>query len=763
MSTNWKIERIKAINDEVHELHPLLRDLFRNIPTVQHVDYTQGNREMGADFVITKVDPSIFVEDYIGVIVKTDQIKQDHEDVRRQVRECALPRPVEGGKKNIHLTEIWVVTSKNITRGAQDVIHSEYKNTKIRWFDSEKLVKLIDSYLPQFWEHVNARVSGYVAEQRHRIEGHASLHSLVSARLAHIQIEQQIQRIPEEVRHKFRGKLPKPTTLVDQIIRRNLIYIEGQMGAGKSQLLRSAALALCSDESIQKYGMVPKFLTYRELIEGETDLSTIAHSVRESLNDSEKTVVLFVDGVDETLQSLPTKIDFICECAKNVQNDSKIKLVISSREVKETDLSDKLSKHFDKYTVCPLSHSGIMSFIEQLCKQYSMNNRFKADLERSPLMKALPRTPLSAILLGKLIAEEVKELPSTLPELYSKYTELALGRWDLAKGNGSEKEYETISRITSQIAHYMFENDLEVIAMTELKGMFSAYLKQRRTGQDEAVLLSKFLSKQEVLSFDSTNDVVHFRHRTFLEFFSAVWTYHEMGKTAAIGDPFSMEHSAKEYFYLGLIKDAADRIELLRTLVPSEDIDRMMKVAAMGNFLMAAYQTPYVVITKAVYDTILDLARLYDEIVSGQKRSWLNRLPELQLLALFTHMIKSSYSYGFFVDAIKESKLIAETDDGISDEIRVVILFLFDTVLADLHDPTAFSQLVEKYDALSPWAIRLGISLASADAKFVSDATKHIEKRIQKSARHNAKLIEYLEELQFTPMENRKAIVKQLN
>lgn len=760
MINDWKIERIKSINDEVHELHPLLRDLFRNIPNVQHVDYTQGNRELGADFVITKLEPTIFSEDYIGVVVKADQIKQDHEDVRRQVRECALPRPIEGGKKTIYLTEIWVITSKNITRGAQDVINGEYKNTKIRWFDAEKLVKLIDNYLPTFWEHENARVSTYITEQRQWIESHASLHSLLSTRLTHIHIDQQIQQISEENRHKFRRKLPKTTQLIAEISKKNLIYIEGQMGAGKSQLLRSTALSLCSDENIKKYGLIPKFLTYRELVDDGQSLLAIAKSIREALNDSEKTIVFFVDGADETLQPLPSKIDFICDCAKDVQADQKIKLVISSREVKEADLSEKLSKYFDKYSVCPLNHSGIMRFIEQLCKQYSMNNRFKSDLERSPLMRALPRTPLSAILLGKLISERVKELPSTLPELYAKYTELALGRWDLAKGNGSEKEYETISRITSHVAHYMFENDLEVIAMTELREMFSSYLSQRRTGQNELLLLENFLSKQEILSFDPTNDVMHFRHRTFLEFFSAVWTYQEKGKTAELDDPFSMERGAKEYFYLGLIKDAAERIELLRLRVPQEDLDRIMKAGSMGNFLMAAYQTPYTTITKAIYDTFLDLSRLYDEVSNQKRSSWLHRLPELQILAFFTQVVKSSYSYDFFVDAIKESKLIAEIDSGISDDIRVVLLFLFDAVLADMGDPSAFSQLVEKYDAMSSWTIRLGISAASEEAKFVNDATKKVEKRIQKSARNNMNLITHLQDLQTKPIEKIKLIIK---
>lgn len=47
-------KRIKAITDEVKELHPLLDELFRKLDTVSHVEYKQGPRESGADFVIVK-------------------------------------------------------------------------------------------------------------------------------------------------------------------------------------------------------------------------------------------------------------------------------------------------------------------------------------------------------------------------------------------------------------------------------------------------------------------------------------------------------------------------------------------------------------------------------------------------------------------------------------------------------------------------------------------------------------------------------------
>jgi len=755
MSPNWKIERIKALNDEVGEFQPVLQSLFRKIPNVTHVERHQGNREMGADFVLTRRDPAIFLDDYIGVIVKTTPIKQDQEDVRRQIRECGYGRPYEGGKKTINISEIWVVTSKNITKSAQEVIANEYQTSKIRFFDADKIAQLIDAHNPEYWDFENAKFSVYINAQRTLIDNHAKLHSLLPVQLSHVAIEQQVQKLAEKKKHKFKNSKTKPSRLIDEIKKKNFLFIQGQMGAGKSELLRSTALQMCKEDCVKDLGTIPHFLTVRELFEGEFSLIEKTHEIHAALGDSETTVVYFLDGLDEAPQDIKDKIEKVCALAKSSAENSKIKLVVSSREIQDTLLDQKISEIYDQYQVCPLTYGGVIQFIAKICEGLTISPKFKDDLQRSPLVRALPRTPLSAILLGKLISEKVKELPSTLPELYAKYTELVLGRWDMNKGNGSEKEYETIYRITSQLAAYMFENKLDVIGLPELRAMFSDYLRQRKTGQDEDKLFRTFLEKQEIISIDQENALVQFRHRTFQEFFSAVLLFQQKGKEAPIEDPFNVEGDAREYFYLGLIRDAPERIEKLRRLVATEDIERVVKITTMGRLLMAAYQTPYDEIIKAVNECFLDAARLYSSIIQEKKERWLRKLPELQLLALFNALVRSSYSYEYFAEALKESKLLTEVDDSIPSDVKVVNLFLLDSVLAELGDSTAFERLVEKYETNLPWAVKLGINIAAKEASVMNDATKAMGKRIIKSIKQNSNLPAYFEDLESKPIDDR--------
>ncbi|MFK3605237.1 NACHT domain-containing NTPase [Pseudomonas sp. AP19] len=756
MTPNWKLDKVKGLTDEVKDLHPVLRELFRCMPSITEVNYTQGNREVGADFVLTKYDDALMEQDYVGVIVKSTSIKQNHEDVRRQIRECEQSRPIENGKKDVFLNEIWIVTSQDITRSAQDSIHHEHRNTKIKFFDSEKIVKLLDRFYPGYWDFTNFNVNQYVAKQLNQIELYSGSHSLTPQKFGHIEILQQIVRVPPDSNKKFQRKAQKPVTLLDEIKRNRFIYIQGSMGAGKSELIRATAKKLCEQQTLDNFTIIPYFTTFRELKSAETDICSIISTIERELDDNTKTIILFIDGLDETDEDLEEKIDFICSSATSISAMSHVKMVVTSRLIQQEKQQQKIEKHFDRFNICDLSYNVIISFIESMCENFKINNKFKDDLQNSSLMKALPRTPLSAILLGRLLAENVKELPSTLPELYSKYTELVLGRWDIQKGNGSEKEYETIQRIISFVAGYMTDNDFEFLGLRELETIFVDYLKIRRTGQDAHALMRSFINKTEIIGFDPEKNAIFFKHKTFKEFFYATLQFQQKGIEAPIKKPFDLYWQGIEYFYLGIIKDAPLRIDQISRLVPENELESLVKLSSFSDFLLAAYQTPYKEIEAALSRTFVDAAILYNKIVSKKEETWLNQLPELQLLCMLTTAVKKSYSYDFFLPALHEAKILAEIDTSLLDDERNVLLFFIDSVLANLGDDQAFISLVEKHGNSLNWTIRLGIDFSAQDAEFINSATKQMHKKLTKSLKGNMNLKSYFLELQDKPIKDRK-------
>ncbi|MGF6489152.1 NACHT domain-containing protein [Pseudomonas frederiksbergensis] len=761
MIPNWKLDRVKNLSDEVKDLHPVLRELFRNMPSITEVNYTQGNREMGADFVLTKYDEMLMEQDYVGIIVKSTSIKQNHEDVRRQIRECELARPIEGGKKEIFLNEIWIITSQDITRSAQDSIHHEHKNTKIKFFDSEKIVTLLDKFYPRYWDFTNFNLNKYVAKQLTLIETYNGAHSLTPQKFGHIEIAQQIVRIPPDSNRKFQRKDQKPVALIDEIKRNRFLYIQGSMGAGKSELVRATARKLCEQQTFDNFTTIPYFTTFREVKESGDDLCSIISKIESELDDKSKTIILFIDGLDETAEEMEEKINFICNAASSISAMTHVKMVVTSRIIQQEKQQEKIEKHFDRFNICELSHNVIINFIESLCKNLKVTSKFRDDLQNSSLMKALPRTPLSAILLGRLLAENIKELPSTLPELYAKYIELVLGRWDIQKGNGSEKEYETIQRIISFVAGYMTDNDFEFLGLRELEGIFTDYLKIRRTGQNSETLLKSFINKTDIIGFDIDKNAIFFKHKTFKEFFYATLQYQQKGLEAPIKKPFDLYWHGIEYFYLGIIKDAPNRIDQISRLTPENELESLVKISAFSDFLLAAYQTPYKEIETAISRTFVDAAILYNEIVFEKKENWLRQFSELQLLCILTIAIKKSYSYDFFLPALHEAKILAELDSKLSDNQRNVLLFFIDSVLANLGDDQAFISLVETHESSLNWTLRLGIDFSSQDADFINSATKQMHKKINKSTKNNINIKKYIMELQDKPIKDRKDLLQQ--
>ncbi len=78
-----KRSELEAMKDEVAEHHPLLQKLLTKLPDVTRVECTHGISEMGADFVILKVDKALGTTEHIGAIAITGRIVQDFSDIER--------------------------------------------------------------------------------------------------------------------------------------------------------------------------------------------------------------------------------------------------------------------------------------------------------------------------------------------------------------------------------------------------------------------------------------------------------------------------------------------------------------------------------------------------------------------------------------------------------------------------------------------------------------------------------------------------------
>ena len=480
-------------------MHPLLDILLPKLPRVEHVEYTHGEREKGADFVIDRTDDTFTEAEYIGIIAKAKKISQDYTDVERQIKECELPRTVFGGKKQIYLTEIWVISTSTISPNAQDKIQHEYNTRKIKFIPGVRLAELIDKYMQSYWAEIPLQVGEYLSRTWQSNSELDKQLSLLQVKDKNLYVEQDVFPVVEK-KYKRKYKETKPVTVRHVVENHKIILMEGEMGSGKSKLLRNAISYYSNPLTYLKEKILPIAISYKEFSQKyQGDAEKLIDATIDSKTRSELPVenqfLILIDGVDEKdleLKALTSELSSTLEGMSKLPN---VKAIVTSRYLGEYEESQKLLPYANRFELRPLSTRRLIEFIKLICESFSLKSRIVEDLKKSALFKELPHSPIAAILLARLMQENTEDLPSNMTELYLKYTELLLGRWDIDKGLQSQKEYEALDKILTQISTYIIENGLSKISQDEAEEIALKYLDKRNLGIDNKDLFQKDASQ----------------------------------------------------------------------------------------------------------------------------------------------------------------------------------------------------------------------------------------------------------------------------
>ncbi len=736
-----KIEKIKGITEEVREFHPLLRVLFSRLPYISNVEYTHGQQEMGADFVLTKNDPTLDAIEYIGCIVKIGQIKQDHSEINRQIEECELDRTVDGGVRKIFLSEIWVVSNGNITNAAQQKIHHTYKNKNIKFLSTDKLTNLIERYYPEYWDDTSISVGEYLREVRVTANNLGSNTSLLDPSQSDIYIPQSLVKTTTKRTLQYNSRHTLKKECIEEIIEfERYILIESSMGTGKSTLLSRLARLYTETEQYSLKKILPILITARDLIDVyKSDIRTLIQNIKQrSAVSGQNGFLLLIDALDELKITSDERLEFLKNLYKFSSEYSDLKIIVTMRNIDDPEFETEIDKFYSRYMLCTLTVKQVIDIVDKFCKNTNVKIRLSRDLDKSHLFRVLPKTPISAILLAKLLNENVQEIPSTMTELYSKYMELVLGRWDMDKGLQSQREYDIINNVTINISQFILNNSLIEISLGDAKQIFDEYTDSRNLQIDKASVFKKLTKKTEIYRFNSIKNTIGFRHRTFAEYFFAMGLMRD--QSALINEEiYDLYWATSYFFYIGMLRDCPQLLEAIDKIEFTSDMYRLSKVFNNGNLLLAAYLTPYDFIKNSVRKSFYDVANLYIETVTKESKSPLRQLSRIQLLCIFTHYLCDTYGYDFFTDALEEYSLDLCTNPTL-DDLGYVELFLINSVLFAEHKSDAYDMMIKNYGSNIPLQIQAGIIEHSSDKKTTSPIIKGYIKKLHKKFRANISL-----------------------
>lgn len=303
-------------------------------------------------------------------------------------------------------------------------------------------------------------------------------------------------------------------------------------------------------------------------------------------------ILLIVDSVDEVKESLEERQNNFRDIVEKVSRSDKVRLLVASRIMDSLQDYEVIDQMFARYSIIPLSTGQIIDFVDKICNDIKITNKLKNGIEKTPLFKFIPRTPVSAILLARILSDEIKELPSTMTELYSKYSEIVLGRWDTSKGLLSQTEYDVISNILVEIAMFMMDNSLNCISISEVQDMFLNYLAKRNLNVDEDKLFKRLIYRSEVTTVNVRTNTFSFLHRSFMEYFYAEGL-RKRGLIDINDNIYDIYWANSYFFYFGLLRDNEYLIDKINELKPSNDKTRFLRLFYNGSFYLASYLTPY--------------------------------------------------------------------------------------------------------------------------------------------------------------------------
>lgn len=682
MDYKEKRKKLESMKNEVNEFHPMLQKLIPKLPNVNHVEYTHGIYEKGADFIIQTSHNILKTEINIGLLVKVGEINKSLTNINEQIEDCQLKRYVFNGKKNVHMDEIWVITNDNITNHAKDKIHEKYNKLSIQFLDGKNVIELIDLYLPNFWYEIPIAIGDYINKFNiSNSELDKSL-CLINFNERDFYIEQEISKWNKEWKQKkIKNAKSDTVDIYNEINTSTIIYIEGGMGSGKSKLIRKLIDYYSIPENFLHYRYLPISISFKEYLEfDDLNLFDLMKRKISSIPDAdlEKDIkyLVFLDALDEVKIDMEKLIDTLSKLIDEVLKLNNVKLIFTSRvinilENNENSIFDKIN-HLELKSLKP---SKVITFIEKICSSAEISKRLYEDLKKSLLFKEIQKSPIGIILLARLLKENNLDLPQNLTELYSKYTELVLGRWDIDKGIQTQKEYEVAEVFIMNLGVYSMENELTWINIDEALHFLQNYLNQRNLGIDSNDLFNKIINRSGILELSQVGDMVRFKHKGFAEFYYAKKQIFNSSNFSIDNKFFTVYWSNVYFFYTGLKRDCPEIISQIVELKPKDEFQRFLKIINVGNIFLAGYQSPYSTFNENLYKIIIEVTEYYFDIRDKIIINYFSGLSELNLLCLIQGIVRHHYSYDFFSKALDHTALAILEDSNLDLNKKVYSLF----------------------------------------------------------------------------------------
>lgn len=457
--------------------------------------------------------------------------------------QMALKTPVRDGVHKYYPDCVVLAASGEINKKAQDHITEEISDTRVVFRDVNYFVPLIDKLMPELWYGIDVKRLPYLKALREHLLAQSEtidISQVSGGSLTHAPITSDsfiqlyLHRYgtkPKRHRGKVTDTLHVEEFPIQNILQRRerLLLITGEAGAGKTTSLRRLAMIMI-EESLQSKEAkgIPIYLKAAEIVTSDKKLVECAAEITKALTPEDAPafcrddlssghVTLFIDGLDEVACESSETLLF-GRIAEFSQNFPTCQVIVTSRDYPcVARFIQALPTH--RFHVSPISFQQAGRMIERLSKGQSLSQDLTQEmLRRLENVHGLELNPLLVTVFVATTDYSRTDIPANITELFKKFTEMMLGRWDQSKGLSQQYQSHLKDFLLCRIAFKMHTDKSTTMPLAECRALIDRELRERGHEADMDILFDEIVYRSGLVRVDDSE--VSFRHLLLQEFFA---------------------------------------------------------------------------------------------------------------------------------------------------------------------------------------------------------------------------------------------------
>lgn len=543
-------------------------------------------------------------------------------------------------RAKIRPSKVYLVSSGKINDSARRHCVDEVHDTALRFLDSDDLIPWIDEHIPQLWLDIDANVLTYLGALEKQLVGHdgpfaaqflPTDKTLAGGCFGDSSVTVFVRRTEDskaftqqKPRRGKPGKKEESTFPLYAIPTKpyKKVLLLGDGGSGKTTgLLQTVYRTAKASLENTKADLVPVLVKAVDIAaakpkalvdfldERSRELSLQKKPVFGLSDLNAGRVCAFVDGLDE-VGSQDSRELVVGLAVQFSTQFPKCSITITSRPYEFlADISNL--DGFERLSMVPITWKDAERILDLTRKGKEVSSAtIKESLNKLANVQGFDLNPLMVSVYAATANFDLRDIPPNVTELFKRFTEQMLGRWDEQKGIANLHRPMVKDFALCSLAFHLHSQKLNSISKEGAKELIAEKLLETGHHEDSNTILKEVLDRSGL--FRDFGNEIAFRHHMFQEFFAG---------RGIPSDEFAAQNASDSWwrraivFYFGENPRNAGALRVfIDSAAAHPAAERFSAVCTVGLALQACYLSPVktkLELWKFILESLVDLQEAF--------------------------------------------------------------------------------------------------------------------------------------------------------